>query len=536
MSWILSSVGKGTKESLGFIASLMRAVKSGVKAKDTLGVAWLYTIGSVFWLIVLGTAAMNMRTYLVYNANSPDIGPIYYSALTLHGWSAMLGLVPNAAIAVIVYSMYKSDLQIRKVKAMTTIFWISNLLLAFALFGGPDMGWYMYPPLATEESPVFHAFLNYTSGALIGTAYLALAIESALQAVATVIIVGDAYATKKPGQKLNIFAAYGVAFAIVIALTLPALSASELWYALYFFLPGLVSVNPLLWVVLFWFYGHPVVYYVPFPLFGAMYYFIPRYTGRQLYSEKWARYNIYLLAVGSMLIWVHHLQTWPLPVSIRLWVNLSTLVLAAGSGLTVLNLGLTILLSKGYNYRDPVGMTFLIALIGFILGGVQAVPQPENLINGVIHNSYYIVGHFHLVIWTLILMGFTGVFLDMLKETAKGFEYSAKGSKLMVFGALLWTVPFLLVGYVMSVAGYLGLLRRVIAYPLMFQPYMEAMSFLAEVGIPGLVITITTAVGEFLAYRARTEGGVAVGVQTSGIALASDTTTVGDVNNVQQNK
>ncbi len=491
-------------------------VKAILSPSNTTGVIWQYFAGSLAWLAVVGMAAMNLRTYLTYPANSPQVGVTYYSFLTLHGWSAMLGLVPNAAIAVIAYSMYKDGLSIRRTRLMSALFWISNLGLLFALLGGPDMGWYMYPPLAIEDNSNFHAFLLYR-GAMIGIAYLALALSSMAQTIATIVLVGDAYATKPRGQKLGIFAAYGVAFAVIIALTLPALTAAELWYSLYFL--ASVPVNTLLWLVLFWFYGHPVVYYVPFPLFGALYYYVPKFAGRELFSEKWARWNIYLLAIGSMLIWVHHLQTFPIPVPVRLWINLSTLILASGSGLTVLNLGLTVLLSKGYNFRDPVGMATLMALVGFILGGVQAVPLPMFPINPIVHNTYYVVGHFHLVIWTLILMGFTAVFLDLLRTVRPGFDYSKQTSMMINAGILLWTIPFATVGYLMSVEGYMGMLRRVIAYPTVFYPYNLAISLLAEVGIAGIVMAIGSALVEFLTYSTSRTVGVSVSGPSIGVML-----------------
>lgn len=496
--------------------------KKVANPKDTLGMVWLYVLGTVAWLIVVGTAAMNLRTYLTYDANSPSVGPVYYTFLTIHGWAAMLGVVPDAALAVIMFSMYKSGLSVVHRRLLVSMFWLSNLALAFALFGGPDTAWYMYPPLAIEDNSVFHAFAFY-HGAMIGVAYLALALNSAGGAIASLALVVDAYLTKPKDQKINIFAAYGVAFALVIAITLPALTAAELWYVAAVWFPQQVKVDPLLWTILFWFYGHPVVYYVPFPLFGALYYYIPIYAKRPLYSEKWARWNIFLLAIGSMVIWVHHLQTFPLPVDLRAWITVSTLLLASGSGLTVLNLGLTIMMSKGYDYRDPLGLTFLIALIGFIIGGVQALPQPINIINGVVHNTYYIVGHFHLIIWTLILVGFTGVFLDLLKASNPNVNFSPKARKLMVAGLIMWTVPFVAVGYLMSVAGYLGLLRRVIAYPAMFMPYMDAMSLLAEIGIPGLVITISTGIAEYVRASVASAQQVSTVPSTGGFALSVDT-------------
>ncbi|EZQ11252.1 cytochrome B6 [Candidatus Acidianus copahuensis] len=504
-----------------------------VNPKDTIGEAWLYFLGAVSWLIILGTAAMNLRTFLTYDANSPAVGPVYYSALTIHGWAAMLGLVPDAAIAIIIFSMYKSKLSIVHKKLITALFWASNLGLAVALLGDPHTAWYMYPPLAIEDTSTFQAFFFY-HGSLMALAYGCLAINSAGGSIAALTLVIDAYLTKKKDEKINIFAAYGVAFALVIAFTLPALTAAELWYVLAVLFPSMVTVNPLLWTILFWFYGHPVVYYVPFPLFGALYYYIPIYARRSLYSEKWARWNIYLLAIGSMLIWVHHLQTFPLPVDLRAWITLSTLLLASGSGLTVLNLGLTVLTGQGYNWKDPLGLTFLVALIGFIIGGVQALPLPINLINGVVHNTYYVVGHFHLVIWTLILVGFTGVFVDLLKETNPSLNFSAKAKKIMLAGIIWWTVPFVTVGYLMSVAGYLGLLRRVIAYPPMFMPYMDAMSLLAEIGIPGLVMTISAAIAEYV----RTGRSVGVSVSSPSVsppALFASRDGINLIKNIKEN-
>jgi len=163
-------------------------VKAILSPSNTTGVIWQYFAGSLAWLAVVGMAAMNLRTYLTYPANSPQVGVTYYSFLTLHGWSAMLGLVPNAAIAVIAYSMYKDGLSIRRTRLMSALFWISNLGLLFALLGGPDMGWYMYPPLAIEDNSNFHAFLLYR-GAMIGIAYLALALSSMAQTIATIVLV-----------------------------------------------------------------------------------------------------------------------------------------------------------------------------------------------------------------------------------------------------------------------------------------------------------------------------------------------------------
>lgn len=66
-------------------------IKKVLFPSTTSGVIWQYFAGSLAWLAVVGMAAMNLRTYLTYPSNSPEVGVTYYAFLTLHGWSAMLG-------------------------------------------------------------------------------------------------------------------------------------------------------------------------------------------------------------------------------------------------------------------------------------------------------------------------------------------------------------------------------------------------------------------------------------------------------------
>jgi cytochrome aa3-600 menaquinol oxidase subunit 1 len=234
--------------------------------------------------------------------------------------------------------------------------------------------------------------------------------------------------------------------------------------------------------VLFWFWGHPVVYYVPFTVFGGLYALIPQFAGRPLYSDKWARWNILLLFTFAMTAWVHHLQTWPLPVYIRAFITPTTLLLAAGSGLTVLNLGLTIATAKKYDYKNPVGFSALIALIGFILAGLQALILPLNALNALVHNTYYVVGHFHLMIWTIIVVGYVAILLDMLQTKMGTLMQLSDIGKGMIFGGLgLWTIGALGAGYTMSYAGYEGLIRRWVSYPPYFQSFMDAISYFAMI-------------------------------------------------------
>ncbi|AWR96288.1 cytochrome B6 [Acidianus sulfidivorans JP7] len=453
--------------------------------RSTLGVFILYTAGAIAWLIVLGISALWFRTILLNPYVNPKSGyavaPLYYFLVTLHGQAGIFIVVPDLALAILAYSLYKSNMSVIHFKTVSIAFYLVNIPLIFEFAGGPTTGWYMYPPLSLQKASwlIYGSMSN--ANFWIGLAYLMIVINTIGVIIAGLTMFFDGYKTRPKDTKIPIPAAYGMSFAgMFMPITIVALTASTLWYVLYFW--ANVPVNPLTWVVLFWFYGHPVVYYVPFPVFGGLYYLIPKFARTTLFSEKWARWNIALLFSFGMIAWVHHLQTWPLPVVLRAFITPTTLILAAGSGLTVLNLGMTIF--KGnYEWKDPVGFAALIALIGFILAGLQALILPINPLNVIVHNTYYIVGHFHLMIWTIIVIGFTALMLDAVKDAViskvgkADFSSIAKG---MIGGGIgMWTLGALALGYTMSYAGYEGLIRRWVAYPVKFLPFMEAMTYFA---------------------------------------------------------
>ncbi|ARM75281.1 proton pump complex quinol oxidase subunit SoxB [Acidianus manzaensis] len=449
--------------------------------KSTLGISFLYTAGGLAWLAAMGLAAMWFRTILLNPHVNPKSGyavaPLYYFLVTFHGQAGMMMIVIDIAIAVAAYGFYKAGMSIVHNKIMTIAFWIINLPMIVEFAGGPTTGWYMYPPLALQAATWIIYGAMKDASTMIGLAYFMMFLNTIGVIIASVVLFLDGVKTRPREGKIPIFAAYGMTFAgPFIFITEPALSAATLWYTLYFW--AKVPVNPLTWVVLFWFWGHPIVYYAPFAIFGGIYYLIPKFSGRSLFSEKWARWNIALLFTFGMLVWVHHLQTWPLPVVLRAFITPTTLILAAGSGLTVLNLGLTIF-TGNYKWKDPVAFAALIALIGFILAGLQALLLPINPLNVIVHNTYYIVGHFHLMIWTIIVVGYVAILLDALKTKMGNADFSSLAKGMIGGGLTMWTVGALALGYTMSYAGYEGLIRRWVAYPVKFLPFMEAMTYFA---------------------------------------------------------
>ncbi len=485
----------------------------------------LYTAGGIAWLSAMGIAALWFRTILLNPHTNEKVGyaisPLYYFLVTFHGDAAMFIIVEDITLAVFAYALYKSGMSLVHNKLLTVAFWVINAAPIVFFAGGPTTGWYLYPPLSLQPA----SWLIFKTPTLIGLAYFFLFINTLGVIVASLVMFLDGYKTRPKDTKIPIFAAYAMTFGgPFMFLTEFAISAALLWYVLYFW--ASVPVNPLTWVVLFWFWGHPVVYFAPFTVFGGLYYLIPKFAGRPLYSERWARWNIILLFTFGMLAWVHHLQTWPLPVVLRAFITPTTLILAAGSGLTVLNLGLTIATGRGYNWKDPVGFAGAIALIGFILAGLQALILPINPLNVIVHNTYYVVGHFHLMIWTVIVVGYLTILLDALKSRMNNLDFNSLARGLLAGGIGMWTFGGLALGYTMSYAGYEGLIRRWDAYPVQFQPFMDAMSYFAVImGVSFVMIAIPIlfsllGVGTGLFWTPTTTAGLSAGLPGIGAVKA----------------
>jgi cytochrome aa3-600 menaquinol oxidase subunit 1 len=452
-------------------------------SQTTLGTSILFTAAGLVWLAVMGLAALFFRLILLNPYNTEAIAPIYYSLLTLHGYVAMYILVPFLTIGIGMYAMYKEEgMELTHFNLVNVLFWLANLGMVIALAGGPMTSWYITPPLGLLQTT-----FNFYSGPAIALTYIGLFITEACITAVAGITVFDGIRTRRNKGKLSIFPTYALTFTAMIVFTTPFLMATLMWYTL-----GILAhvyVNPTVAFLLFWMWGHPVVYFVPFAVFGALYAYIPKFAGRKLFSEKWARWNLFLLFVFTMLVWAHHMLVWPLPVWIRGFVNASTLLLAAGSGVTVLNLGLTIFLAKRYDFSDIRGLAYFLALLGFIIAGIPALILPENALNPIVHNTYYVVGHFHLMIWTIIILGSMGIIIDQfLNAFGRIAPLSNLSLKSIRAGLLLWFGSFLVVGFAMMAAGYQGLIRREIAYPVEFLPYMQTMTIFTWLGGIGFVL------------------------------------------------
>jgi len=425
-----------------------------------------YTAASFAFMLFAGVLALMMRVQLAAPENDFLSATFYNQVFTLHGTAMMfLFAVPifeAVAIILLPQMLGARDLPFPRLSAFG--FWcfvIGGVFVCGSIFFGaaPDAGWFMYPPLTTNE--------QYTPGYgpdiwLLGLSF----IEVASIAAAVELIVGT-LKCRPPGMRLNLmplYAWYVLVVAGMILFAFPPLIAGDILFELErmfdwpFFDPSRGG-DPILWQHLFWIFGHPEVYIVFLPAIALVAMIVPTFAQRPILGYSW----IVLAAVGTGFIsfglWVHHMYTTGLPsISVGFFSAASEAV-AIPTGVQIF-VFLATLLTGRVIYSVP--MLFVSgALANFVIGGLTGVMVALAPFDWQAHDTYFVVAHLHYV-----LIG------GMLFPLAAGIYYywPIVGGRLLSekLGRVAFWLMF--VGFnaaflPMHYSGLAGMPRRVWTYP-----------------------------------------------------------------------
>ncbi|HMB49653.1 MAG TPA: cbb3-type cytochrome c oxidase subunit I, partial [Natronoarchaeum rubrum] len=153
---------------------------------------------------------------------------------------------------------------------------------------------------------------------------------------------------------------------------------------------------PILWQHLFWFFGHPEVYILVLPPMGIISYVLPRFAGRKLFGFKFVVYSTLAIGVLSFGVWAHHMFASGMDPRLEGAFLAVTLSIAIPSAVKTFN-WITTLWNGSVKLTAP--MLFCIGFVSnFIIGGVTGVFLAATPVNLVLHETYYVVGHFHYVV------------------------------------------------------------------------------------------------------------------------------------------
>ncbi len=422
---------------------------------------WYITAAFAFMLFG-GVLALIIRLQLAVPDNTLVDSHTYSQLFTLHGTVMMfLFAVPifeAVAILILPSMLGARDLPFPRLSSFG--FWcflIGGVFVCGSIFFGaaPDAGWFMYPPLSTEQSGI---------GAdvwLLGLSF----IEVASIAAAVELIVG-VLKCRAPGMHINLTPLYGWYVLIVggmILFAFPPLIAGDVLFELerafdWPFFDVTRGGDPLLWQHLFWIFGHPEVYIIFLPAIALLAMIVPTFAQRPIAGYSW----IVLSAIGtgflSFGLWVHHMFTTGLPAISLGFFSAASEAVAIPTGIQIFAFIATVMLGKVT--REVPMLYALGALAIFIVGGLTGVMVAVAPFDFQAHDSYFIVAHLH---YTLI----GGMLFPVMAGVQYYYPFAigrTLSRRLGIWAFWLMFTGFNVAFLPMHLTGLLGMPRRVYTY------------------------------------------------------------------------
>jgi cytochrome c oxidase subunit 1 len=221
--------------------------------------------------------------------------------------------------------------------------------------------------------------------------------------------------------------------------------------------------DPILFQHLFWFYSHPAVYIMVLPTMGVISEIITAFARKRIFGYRFVAYASVAIAILGFLVWGHHMFTTGQSVYAATIFSVLSMLVAVPSAVKVFNWTAT-LFRGSISWDTP--MLYAMGFIGlFTIGGLTGVMLATLGIDVHVHDTYFVVAHFHYVMVGGTIMGYLGG-LHFWWPKMTGRDYSQYWSKI---SAMIIFVGFNLTFFPQFILGYLGMPRRYHAYPEEFQ-------------------------------------------------------------------
>jgi cytochrome c oxidase subunit I len=422
-----------------------------------IGLLYLAAMVSLFFVAVLIGVLMRVEQLTI---NPPLFSPAVYNAFfTVHGVIMIFMFVLPGLPAVfgnffLPIMIGARDVAFPRLNLLSWYFFIAGAALAVtSLFTGngpPDTGWTFYAPYSLRTGgnvtlAVFAAFVLGFSSILTG-----------LNFVTTI------HRLRAPGMNWNrmplfIWALYGTAWIQILATPIIGITLLlvmvERIFGVGVFDPA-KGGDPLMYQHLFWIYSHPAVYIMILPAMGAITEIIPTFAHRTIFGYKAIAYSSLAIAALGSLVWGHHMFTSGMGDAANVLFSLLTFMVAVPSAIKVFNWTST--LYKGSIDLRPPMLYALTFIFLFTIGGLTGLMQGAVNLNTHIHDTYFIVGHFHYVMFGGTGMGFFAALLYWFPKMF-GKMYNER------IATLAWWpifVGFNMLYFSMLVLGYMGMPRR----------------------------------------------------------------------------
>jgi cytochrome c oxidase subunit 1 len=443
-------------------------LKSWLLTTDHKRIGLLYMASITLFFFIGGAAATIMRLELMTPQGDVLASPDSYNRMfTMHGVVMIFFfLIPSIPAVLgnflIPLMIGARDLAFPILNLMSWYLYMIGGTLAFfiLLFGGIDTGWTFYTPFSTMFS-----------NTMVVPAALAVFITGFSSILTGLNFIATVHMMRAPGMtwyRLPLFVWSHYATSIIQVLGTPVLAiavsliAVERLLHVGIFDPKLGG-DPILFQHLFWFYSHPAVYIMVLPGMAVISEIVPCFARRPIFGYKFIAWSSIAIAVLSFLVWGHHMFVTGQSMYAGMMFSIMSFLVAIPSAIKVFNWTAT--MYKG-SIRLETPMLYALGFIGlFTMGGLTGIMLASLAVDVHVHDTYFIVAHFHYIMVGGAVMAYMGgIHFWWPKLTGRMYsELMGKLSALMVF------VGFNLTFFPQFILGYLGMPRRYYEYPPEFQ-------------------------------------------------------------------
>lgn len=442
-----------------------QGVLSWLTSIDHKQIGLMYILSALGFFVVGVFLALLIRLQLMFPMQQLVSPQAYNQIFTMHGTTMVffvgMPLLFGFAVYLVPLMIGARDMAFPRLNAFG--FWIflfGSIMLYFSFLSGgaPSGGWFAYPPL-TEKGYLFNNGQNYWALSLLIGGIGSVA--TGLNLIVTILTM------RAPGMTLKrvpMFVWMILIDALLVIFSLPALNASLIMILFdrmlntHFFEPARGG-SPLLWQHFFWFFGHPEVYILILPGWGAVSETIPVFSRKIIYGAGIMAASTVAVGFLSMGVWVHHMFATGLSFATLYIFSVTSLLIAVPTGVKVWTWLATM---WGGSVRCTVSMLHAMAfIVQFTIGGLGGVAFAIIPIDWQLTDSYFVVAHIHYVLLGGMLFALlSGIYYWYPKAT--GRMLSERIGRVHFW---MMVIGFNGTFFVMHILGILGMPRRVWTYP-----------------------------------------------------------------------
>ena len=371
-------------------------------------------------------------------------------------------------------------------------FWMTAggaIIVMMSLFVGEfaRTGWLAYPPLSG---------IGYSPDVGVDYYIWALQVAGVGTTLSGINLIATIIKMRAPGMslmKMPIFTWTSLCANVLIVAAFPVLTAvlallgADRYIGTNFFTNDLGG-NPMMYVNLIWIWGHPEVYILILPLFGVFSEVASTFSGKKLFGYTSMVYATVVITVLSYLVWLHHFFTMGSGASVNSFFGITTMIISIPTGAKIFNWLFTMYRGR---IRFELPMMWLIAfMLTFVIGGMTGVLLAVPPADFVLHNSLFLIAHFHNVIIGGVLFGLFAA-INYWWPKAFGFKLDRKWGLVSFW---CWVVGFWVAFAPLYVLGLMGVTRRMRVFD---DPSLQIWFVIAGVGAAIIAIGILAMLIQF---------------------------------------